>query len=59
MWQELVDWAGRYMRRPGFELANHEDMKIPRCVDGADEAIEVIHDHLAQWHRQHGRPASI
>jgi uncharacterized protein (TIGR00730 family) len=59
MWQELVDWAGRYMLRPGFELANPEDMKIPSCVDGADEAIALIRDHLAQWKLQHLNPESI
>jgi uncharacterized protein (TIGR00730 family) len=58
MWRELVDWAGRYMLRPGFELANPEDMNIPRCVDSADEAIAVIRDHHAQWHRQHASMAS-
>ena len=49
MWRELVDWAGRYMLRPGFELANGEDMAIPQCVDTADEAIAIVRDHHAQW----------
>jgi uncharacterized protein (TIGR00730 family) len=59
MWQELVEWAGRYMLRPGFELASSEDMKIPRCVDSADGAIAIIRGHHAQWHRQRVRPASV
>ena len=49
MWGELVAWAERYMLRPGFELANPEDMAIPRCVQTADEAIAVIREHHARW----------
>jgi uncharacterized protein (TIGR00730 family) len=49
MWQGLVDWASAQMLRPGFELANAEDMKIPSCVDGADEAIAIIREHHARW----------
>jgi hypothetical protein len=37
------------MLRPGFELANPEDMAIPRCVKTADEAIAVIREHQARW----------
>ncbi|HEY9199154.1 MAG TPA: hypothetical protein VIR60_07290 [Gammaproteobacteria bacterium] len=43
------------MLRPGFELANAEDMKIPQCVDTADEAIALMRAHHAEWrHRQEG-----
>jgi uncharacterized protein (TIGR00730 family) len=49
MWRELVDWARRYMLRPGFELASAEDMAIPQCVDTADETIAIIREHHAQW----------
>jgi hypothetical protein len=54
MWAELVDWARTYMLRPGFELANREDMELPLCVDTADEAIAVIREHQAQWKLKHG-----
>jgi len=37
------------MLRPGFELANAEDMKIPCCVDTADEAIAIVREHHARW----------
>jgi hypothetical protein len=37
------------MLRPGFELANAEDMAIPRCVTSAEEAIAVIREHHARW----------
>ena len=51
MWRGLVDWATQMMLRPGFELANAEDMKIPQCVDSADEAIAIIRAHHATWKR--------
>jgi predicted Rossmann-fold nucleotide-binding protein len=49
MWAELVDWARRYMLRPGFELASPEDMTIPRCVKTADEAIAILEGQHARW----------
>jgi uncharacterized protein (TIGR00730 family) len=49
MWQGLVDWSRQWMLRPGFELANVEDMKIPHCVESADEAIAVIREHHERW----------
>lgn len=49
MWQGLVDWATKMMLRPGFELANAKDMKIPCCVDTADEAIAIVREHHAHW----------
>jgi uncharacterized protein (TIGR00730 family) len=49
MWRGLVDWAAAQMLRPGFELANPEDMRIPRCVDGPDEAVAFIREHHARW----------
>lgn len=49
MWQGLLDWASAQMLRPGFELASPQDMKIPICVSGAEEAIAVIREHQAKW----------
>jgi hypothetical protein len=49
MWADLVAWARRYMLRRGFEPANPEDMAIPRCVDGADEAMAILREHHARW----------
>ena len=49
MWAELVDWAQRYMLRPGLELANPQDMAIPRYVKTADEALAMIREHHARW----------
>jgi uncharacterized protein (TIGR00730 family) len=49
MWRELVGWAERSMLRPGFELASPVDIRIPQCVDTADEAIAIIRTHHAAW----------
>lgn len=53
MWRGLVDWASQMMLRPGFELANAEDMKIPCCVDTADEAIAIVREHHVHWLATH------
>jgi uncharacterized protein (TIGR00730 family) len=52
MWKGLVDWANVSMLDPRLKLANPEDLKIPRCVDTADEAIKLIRDLHAQWLKQ-------
>jgi len=49
MWRGLVEWVQRSMLRPGFELASPADVKIPRCVDTADEAIAIVRAHHAAW----------
>src|SRR6478672_3797832 len=49
MWEELVDWAKKNLLNPELNLANPEDMAIPRCVNTADEAIAVLRDHHATW----------
>jgi uncharacterized protein (TIGR00730 family) len=57
MWKGLVDWATQMMLRPGFELASAEDMKIPRCVDTAEQAIAIVREHHARWRDVRDRPA--
>jgi uncharacterized protein (TIGR00730 family) len=57
MWAELVDWAKRYMLRPGFELANPDDMTIPLCVSSAEEALAVLREHHARWQLAQGKSA--
>jgi len=49
MWTGLVDWAAATMLRPGFELADARDMRIPVCVSGAEEAIAIVRAHHAKW----------
>jgi len=53
----LVDWASAMMLRPGIELANAEDMKIPRCVDNAEQAIAIVREHHASWQAAAGKAA--
>jgi uncharacterized protein (TIGR00730 family) len=55
MWKGLVDWASAQMLRPGFELANPEDIRIPRCVDNAAEAVAINRDHRAHWLSAQGK----
>jgi uncharacterized protein (TIGR00730 family) len=49
MWRGLVEWTSTAMLDPRLPLANPEDMKIPQCVDTADEAIAVVKDLHAKW----------
>ena len=49
MWKGLVDWAAASMLRPGFELAKPADIAIPRCVNGADEAVAIVREHYDRW----------
>ena len=55
MWSELVDWAKKYMLRPGFELASPEDMQIPRCVISGEEVLGIIREHHARWKLAQGK----
>src|SRR6476646_4167510 len=41
MWPGLIEWARSSMLAADPPLANVEDLRIPRCVANADEAIEV------------------
>jgi predicted Rossmann-fold nucleotide-binding protein len=51
MWPGLVEWARGAMLSPDAPLASPEDMSIPRCVDGGDEAIALIAEHRERWLR--------
>ena len=55
MWNGLVDWASTWMLRPGFELASSEDMRIPVCVENAEQAVAVIREHHARWMAAQGK----
>ncbi|HXX58997.1 MAG TPA: LOG family protein [Thermodesulfovibrionales bacterium] len=52
MYTDLVGWASEHMLNPQFPLANPEDMKIPVCVNTADEAIAVIRKHHSAWRKK-------
>jgi uncharacterized protein (TIGR00730 family) len=49
MWKGLIDWATTAMLDPRLALANAEDLKIPRCMDTADEAIALVREFHAKW----------
>jgi uncharacterized protein (TIGR00730 family) len=49
MWPDLVEWARNSMVRVETPLANAEDILIPRCVPGADEAIALIREYHQKW----------
>jgi predicted Rossmann-fold nucleotide-binding protein len=49
MWKGLVDWASVAMQDPRLPLANAEDLKIPQCLETADEAIAVVRAYHAKW----------
>jgi uncharacterized protein (TIGR00730 family) len=49
MWEGLVTWVKQAMLRPGFELASAQDIQIPQCVSGAEEAIALVRKHHARW----------
>jgi hypothetical protein len=49
MWQGLVDWARNAMLSVDPPLASPEDMAIPRCVPGADEAMAIVREYHSKW----------
>ena len=49
MWADLVEWAKSHLLTPELPLANVEDMKIPQCVNTADEAIVLLSSHHSKW----------
>src|SRR6516164_730189 len=49
MWADLVSWTKAYLLDSKLQLANPEDMNIPRCVDTADEAIALLRDQHVKW----------
>jgi uncharacterized protein (TIGR00730 family) len=51
MWGELVAWAEHNMLREELRLASPEDLRIPHCVDTADEAVVVIREFHDKWLR--------
>jgi uncharacterized protein (TIGR00730 family) len=52
MWSDLVAWARDHMLDPRLELANREDLGLPRCVETGDQAVELIRAHHDRWLRE-------
>lgn len=55
MWQELVGWTERHLLDERLHLANPEDLRIPKCVQSADEAVALIRDDHDNWLKHEGR----
>jgi predicted Rossmann-fold nucleotide-binding protein len=49
MWRGLVDWTKTAMLDPRLALASAEDLRIPQCLDTADDAIAVVRDLHGKW----------
>ena len=49
MWAEFVDWANVNLLNPELALASPADLKIPQCVNTADEAIALLREHHGRW----------
>src|SRR5262245_5251485 len=49
MWPGLIDWARRAMVNVNVPLASAADMELPRCVETAEAAIELLREHHASW----------
>jgi hypothetical protein len=48
-WLGLIEWARASMLSTDPPLANPEDLTIPVCVAGADEAITLIRNCHTVW----------
>jgi hypothetical protein len=55
MWPGLVEWARTSMLSTDPPLANPEDLRLPVCVGGADEAVTRIRKHHRAWVRAQKR----
>jgi len=49
MWPGLIDWARESMCAGREQLANPADLKIPTCVETADDAITLLQSDHARW----------
>jgi len=51
MWPGLVDWTKDAMLSTQPPLASAKDLRIPRCVEDAEEAVAIIREHRNRWRR--------
>ena len=49
MWSGLIDWTRKSLLTPELNLANPEDLDIPRCVKTAEQAIALLRTDHARW----------
>lgn len=57
MWKGLVDWASTSMLDPRLNLANAADLKIPICLETADEAITLVRELQNNWRSATNAPS--
>jgi uncharacterized protein (TIGR00730 family) len=55
MWTGLIEWARTSMLSIEPPLAGPEDIKIPQCVQNADEAIAILRRHHSEWRKRSSR----
>ena len=58
MWPGLIEWARVAMLETDPPLAGVDDLRIPQCVDTADEAIAILRDRLEAWRQQQTEQAA-
>lgn len=51
MWPGLIAWARDAMLGTDPPLAGRDDEAIPQCVANAEEAVALLREHQAAWHR--------
>jgi uncharacterized protein (TIGR00730 family) len=51
MWPGLLAWARGAMLQPGHELASPEDLALPICVAGVEEAVALLRARREEWLR--------
>jgi uncharacterized protein (TIGR00730 family) len=56
MWKGLVDWAGQSMLDPRTPLASPEDIRIPICLENADQAIALVRQLHETWRQGSSTP---
>jgi len=49
MWPGLIDWARENMLQSNPPLVSARDVDVPVCVATADEAIDHLRPHHAEW----------
>ncbi|MCG3205523.1 MAG: hypothetical protein KCHDKBKB_02245 [Elusimicrobia bacterium] len=57
MWPDLIKWAEKHLLRSDLNLVNPADLKIPKCVETADQAVEIIRHRYEKWRKKSIEPS--
>jgi uncharacterized protein (TIGR00730 family) len=49
MWSDLVAWAREHMLDARLDMATRADLALPRCVETAAQAVELIQADHKRW----------